>query len=130
MLTKLGFPKTFARFVEIMSSANSIQDKLVAEAVFEALGDAFHSMSKSMPASTIPDEAELVQQLQSLLFQPRYLAGGETLRTKRARAISRLAKLSGSLARSVLETELAGQIASEPIESVRAILQEAQSLIE
>ena len=42
LLTMLGFPKTFTRFVEIMSSANSIQDKLVAEAVFEALADAFH----------------------------------------------------------------------------------------
>jgi hypothetical protein len=116
--------------MKIISSANFIQDKLVAEAVFDALADGFQSIWKSTASSAMQDEAELAEQLRALFFQPRYLNSGETLRTKRAQAISQLARLNwGSLAQSVLESRLEDEIASEPIESVRKELMEAQALI-
>jgi hypothetical protein len=130
VLTQSDFPKKFAEFMKIMASANSIQDKLIAEAVFDALGDAFQSISKSDTPANIQNEAKMVEQLRSLLFQPRYGASGERLRTKRARAMAELAGLKwNSLARSVLRSQLKDEIASEPTDSVREILEKADVLM-
>jgi hypothetical protein len=115
--------------MEVLCGANSIQDKLIAEAVFDALREAFQSISRPEASTKVQNKTKVVEQLRSLLFQPRYAASGENLRTKRARAMSELAKLGwDGLVGSVFGTELKDEIASEPIESVRAILQQAYVL--
>jgi hypothetical protein len=116
--------------MKIMSSANSIPHKLIAGAVFDALGDALHNLSTSPGTPNIHNEAKLAEQLRSLLFQPRYAASGENPRIKRARAMAELAGLKWrTLVKAVLRSQLKDEIASEPSETVRAVLEKADVLM-
>lgn len=121
-LTLVDCPHLLFKFLVLAQKANNIHARAISIQLFESL----EPLCKSFALTSFDNEKELAALLKEMLYKPQYASYGADTKLKRARVLTAIANMPGTIGKEVLGDSIGEEIRNEPADSVREELKRAK----
>jgi hypothetical protein len=133
-LESKSFSTTFIAFLELAQKANSIHSRAISIQLFESLEPVFKALGTAEPAQKLLFKnavqlTKVASILKDMLYKPQYASYGADTKLKRAKVLTSIAVIPGSLGKEVMGDSIDEEVKNEPADSVKEELKRARTAL-